>query len=126
MELFWLIYLTVASIFHLTNLLVLNLSFALNILCFGIFIISPVLAQLHQKYYAIYADKIKYLIYAVVMVVIFKITVLLTDIPVYNYHNYAPLIHFEHIIDFLLWSFSIVCGLILLKQDLKASKVLKE
>ena len=122
---YWLIYLTVASVFHLTNLLVLNLSFALNVLCFGIFIISPVLAQLHQKYHAIYADKIKYLIYAVVMVAVFKITALLTDLPVYNYHNYAPYIHFEHIMDVLLWSFSIICGVILLKQDLKFSKILK-
>lgn len=122
---YWLFYLTVASFFHLTNLLVLNLSFALNVLCFGIFIISPVLAHLHQRYHPLYDDKVKYLAAAVVMVAVFKITVLLTDLPVYNYHNYAPLIHVEHGIDFLLWSFSIACGVFLLRRDLKTSNVEK-
>ncbi len=120
---YWLFYLTVASIFHLTNLLVLNLSFALNVLCYGIFLVSPVLSLLHRRYYAFYADKVKYFIYVSVFMAIFKIMVLLTDLPVYNYHNYAPLIHFEHVMDFLLWSFSIGCGVVLLKRELKPSNM---
>lgn len=122
---YWLFYLTIASVFHLTNLLVLNLSFALNVLCFGIFIVSPVLAQLHKRYYNQFADKVKFLIFAIAIVAIFKITLLLTDLPVYNYHNYAPLIHLEHFIDFLLWSFSIICGVILIRRDIKISNLEK-
>lgn len=113
---YWIFYLTLASAFHLANLLTLNLSFALNVLCFGIFIISPILERLYSKRQTIFLKYKTSLIIAAVLIALIKIVQILTALPVYNYHNYAPLVHFELSTDILLWVFTIICGIYLLKS----------
>ena len=119
---YWLFYLTLASLFHLANLLTLNLSFALNVLCYGIFIIGPILALFHKRQHVIFSKYKKLLMIGVIGIALIKIVLILSDLPVENYHNYAPLLNFELTMDILLWVFTIICGIYLLRSRTKTNK----
>ncbi|WP_149277118.1 hypothetical protein [Pareuzebyella sediminis] len=111
---YWVFYLTIASIFHLTNLIFFNLSFALNTLCYGIFIVSPILSIIAKKNKPISKKWIRWLVGLSITVAFVKIVQISTDLPVYNYHNYTPLVHIELFVDLVLWLFTISCGIFLL------------
>jgi len=111
---YWLFYLTLASFFHFANLVTLNLSFALNVLCYGIFIISPIIAHIYQKHRDFFGKYKKSLIIGMVIIALIKIVLVLSDLPVYNYHNFAPMLNFELTMDIFLWIFTIICGIYLL------------
>ncbi|MGI9551827.1 MAG: hypothetical protein ACR2MT_11545, partial [Aurantibacter sp.] len=114
----WIIFLTIASFFHLLNLLTLNFSFALYILCYGVFIIAPLLLLWFQKYDSLLRRNRRLLYGFILFVALTKITLVLGDIHILNYHDNDTLQAFENRVDILLWLFTIGCGIYLLRRKI--------
>lgn len=75
----WIFYLTIATLFHLMNLLVLNIDFTLNVLCYGIFILPAWLLSFSKK--VDFSSK-KYLslgIFIIVLIGVIKIFMVFND-----------------------------------------------
>lgn len=78
----WVFYLLIATFFHLANLLVLNIDFTQNVLCYGVFIL-PTLFYAHYKEFAFPWKRFyKAGIGLVVLIALFKILKVLTDFDV--------------------------------------------
>lgn len=108
---YWIFFLLIASIFHLTNLFILNLGFGLNTLTYGIFIVSPVLLTVYQKYAAFFKKWWLYFAIGLVAIAVVRILMVFTDTIIFIYHADLSLIEFELGIDLMLWLFTIVCGI---------------
>lgn len=113
---YWILFLLVASIFHLMNLLNLNLSFALNTLTYGIFIVSPVALLMYKKYVPFFRRWKNYFMIALSLIALARIIMVLTDNIIYNYHNSLSWIRFELAVDLLLWLCTIGCGIYSFKK----------
>lgn len=112
---YWRLYLLLASIFHLTNLFFLNFGFNLNVLCYGIFIIAPVLGNRSLDAVSFFKISKKYFIWAILGIAILQIILTVADLPRYRYHSYGSLILVDHYVDIFLWIFTISCGIFLFK-----------
>ncbi|WP_394749082.1 hypothetical protein [Spongiimicrobium salis] len=118
---FWRMYLTIACTFHFLNLLTLNYGFTLNSLCFGIFIVAPVLALLYRKYNSFLQQYANYFILTILGIALLKTVFLLWNNTGFRYHGYGPLLHLEHMVDLFLWSLTIFCGVYLLRSKSKST-----
>ena len=121
---YWVFYLLMASFFHLANLFTLNLSFALNTLTYGIFIVSPVALAFYKKHAPFFRQWRSYLVIALVAIAIIRIIMVLTDNIAFTYHADLSLIAFELGVDIVLWVIAILCGVRLLTAS-KYKKVLQ-
>lgn len=107
---YWIMFLLIASIFHLTNLIVLNLGFSLNTLTYGIFIVSPVAHIFYKKYAAFFKKWRTFFIIVLVAIALVRIIMVLTDNIIFIYHTELSLIEFELGVDMVLWVLTITCG----------------
>ncbi len=121
----WIIFLTIASVFHLINILTFNMSFALNVLCFGVFLISPVLFRpVKRRAFNFLRYRRLFIGFALGMAVV-KIVLVLAGIRTFTYHDNHILQGFENVADSFLWLFSIACGLFLLKNEMYSADEVK-
>jgi len=112
---YWRIFLVLCGTFHLLSLLTLNLGFTLNVLCYGIFLIAPLLSQLYLKRKEFYTTYSSYFCIALTIIALLKIGFTLADSPIYNYHDFGTFQALEHNVDAFLWTFTIVSGIYLLR-----------
>lgn len=112
----WVFYLTIACVFHLANLLFLNIDFSLNLLAYGVFIAAPVLYNVFQKYQT---PILKYK----VMIIVFFIAIALIRLLLYvldiswMFSNYDS-VNFvvKNYINLFLWIFGIIGGYAILRR----------
>ena len=114
---YWRIYLILASIFHLANLLLLNFGFNLNILCYGVFIIAPVFGIIFYKKRSFFKNYKKHFMWTILAIAMCQIILTITDLPKFRYHSYGNLVLVDHVVDIFLWVFTIGCGLYLLRPQ---------
>ncbi len=113
---YWRMFLLLASIFHLANLLLLNFGFNLNVLCYGIFIIAPVLGNKNLSAVSFFKSSKKFFVFLILLIACLQIILTVADLPRYRYHSYGNLILVDHYIDMFLWMVTIFCGVYLFKQ----------
>lgn len=112
----WVCYLTTACVFHLANLLFLNIDFSLNLLAYGVFITAPVLYNVFQKYQT---PLLKYK----VMIIAFFVAIALIRLLLYvldiswMFSNYDS-VNFvvKNYINLFLWIFGVIGGYAILRR----------
>jgi len=114
---YWQIYLLLASIFHLANLLLLNFGFNLNILCYGVFLIAPVLGIIFNKKKSFLRNHKRHFFLAIFVITLFQIILTVSNLPKFRYHSYGRYVVVDHIVDIFLWIFTIGCGTYLLRNQ---------
>lgn len=112
----WVIFLTIACVFHLANLLLLNIDFTMNLLAYGIFLIAPGLYFLVKKY------QIPLLRNKVIFIVLFAalaiLKILLQALPISGvFFNYESIdIPIKNYINLCIWIAAIYCGWFALRK----------
>lgn len=112
----WLFFLTTACVFHLANLLLLNIDFSLNLLAYAIFIAAPIIFGIFQKH-KLNLLKYKIAVFAFFIVIAFiRLLCLFLDIS-WAFSNYdAVNIVVKNYINLIIWVFAILSGYIIIKQ----------
>ncbi|WP_461443018.1 hypothetical protein [Maribacter sp.] len=113
----WLFFLTIACIFHLANLLLLNIDFTMNLLAYGIYLIAPGL------YFFVKKHKIVLLRTKLIFIVLFVALALLkilfqTSTISGVFFNYESIdITIKNYVNLFIWIAAIYCGWFALKKS---------
>lgn len=114
----WITYLTIASVFHFSNLLLLNFSFSLNVLSYGIFIICPVLPIIFKANKKTFDRYYKPFVVLCIIIAIIRIYYIIGSLEFYYFHSYGDYYTIEYSIDFVLWVLTIISGFYILRKRL--------
>ncbi len=114
----WRIYLVILSAFHMGNMLLLNIEFALNITCYGIFLIAPFLSYINRYFPKGRNAKIT-LLTSVVVLGLFQLgrKVYYMDFQ-YDADFYPDKFAMDSYISVLFWITTITIGVITIKKRL--------
>jgi hypothetical protein len=113
----WVFYLLIATFFHLANLLVLNIDFTQNVLCYAIFIV-PTLFYTHYKKFASQWNRYyKAAIGLAVLMALFKILKVLIGFDIEVFNSF----YFMSSISMLLSVFVMLAAGLFMKRSLKLS-----
>ncbi len=114
----WRIYLVILSFFHMGNMLLLNIEFALNITCYGIFLIAPFLAYLRNYFPKGSTGKIS-LITVVVLLVIFQISKKIYYLDYdYDAEFFIEKFTWDAYLSVAMWLITIGIGIFMIKKKL--------
>jgi len=122
----WRVYLVIVSAFHMGNMLLLNIEFALNITCYGLFLIAPFLSFIRQ-YLPKGRTARRILLSTVCILALYQIGHKLY----YMHFGYYPGYFTERFIIFnyisvISWIFTIVIGIYTIRYKLYDSAVTKK
>lgn len=112
---YWVFFLTTACVFHLANLLMLNIDFTLNLSAYGMFITAPIFFSILQKYHANLLNYKFAIIVFFISIAIFRIFLLVFDMS-WMFSNYDAInIVVKNYINLFFWIFAILCGCIIMR-----------
>lgn len=115
----WRIYLLGLCVFHLLNVLILNILFPLNIIGYGIFIISPVLCLLREKYIVNFKKWKTVLILLTVGLVLLHLGNKIFKQPnIVTPDFYSNEFLFNAYVSILAFTFTILSGVVVMKKRL--------
>lgn len=111
---YWVFFLSTACVFHLANLLLLNIDFSLNLLAYGIFISAPILYEIFQKYHTFFLKYKNFIIAFLSAIALVRLLFIISDIS-WMFSSYDS-VNFilKNYINLLLWVFAILCGYLIL------------
>jgi len=114
----WRIYIIIFSCFHMGNMLILNIEFALNITCYGIFLIAPFLSNIRK--YLPQGKNAKSLLIAVVGALgIYQIWSVFHNLDrVYELGYFSEKFHTETYLSVLVWLITVFIGIFVLWKKL--------
>ena len=115
---YWISYLMIAAVFHLLCLWLLNIDFALNVLCYGIFIVSYFLQHQFKKI------DIRWTKYRKLLVFIVCVLALIKAIQVFGVWNftYYNSFFFKGIVNTLLILFTIFAAFFIVGRDVTTER----
>lgn len=117
----WILFLTTACVFHLANLLLLNIDFTMNLLTYGFFLLAPVLYFFFRKYETALRRSKRIFIALLVTVAFFKLAFQTFTISgvFFNYESID--VPIKNYVNLFVWIVAICCGWFTLKKTMSTN-----
>lgn len=113
----WRIYIIILCVFHLLNVLILNIPFTLNVAAYGIFIISPILHWLRLKLFPINFQIKWTLFWVTTLLVVFQLgkKIFISD-NIYTADDYELKFIVDNYLSIIVMFLAIISGYIVVKK----------